>query len=226
MSLLLDSPDSERYKDSRSLFDDLQDEIPFLNEQPYVPVGNKWLSLIETASAHTPDFRELKNDKRGEFLILVTDNLQKGRAINYLLQGANYYGRGETAWNGFVLKKNRDGVAVPFRMHKVGYKGTQGYRYPSGHHCMRTQDVGCLEGDIYGVPLRLLATIDNIRKNTEKCNRQTNLVQFLHSRQKNQYAKAFVWEGDHEYYDKFETSPQFMPSCSMKIRANTNVLFY
>lgn len=217
MSVLVD--------ENKSLFEDMDDDIPFLTGAS-VPKGNKWLSLVESASAHTPDFRQLKNGKLGEFIIFVCDNLQKGRAINYLLNGAHYYGRGETVYNGFVLKKNRDGVPTPFRMKKVGYQGRAGFMYPNtGFHVIRTQDVGAIEGDVYGVPLRLLATLDNVRKNTEKCNRQTNLVRLIHPRQNGQYVKSFVWEGDHDYYEKFDASPQFMATCSMKIRSNVQVLF-
>lgn len=207
-----------------ALWDDMQDEIPFLEQRPFVPATPK-VDLIADLSKHTPDFVQLKNDKDKEFLVLVVDNMQKNRSMSHMLWGAHYYGRGETAYNGFVLKKTRDGVAVPFRMKKIGYKGSQGWKYPTGFHCIRTQDVGSLEGDIYGVPLRLLTTMDNTKMNTIRCNREKNLVRMLHPRQAGVHARCFIYEGISEFYAEKETDPQFMSSCSMKIRQNTNVLF-
>lgn len=216
---LLDGP-------GRALYDDLQDEIPFLDGTPYVPTENKWTNLIGEASSNTPDFISLKNGKEKEFLILVCDNLQVGRALNHQLRGANYYGRGETVYGGFVLKKSRDGIAVPFRMKKIGYQGKQGFAYPNGALCIRTFDVGMIEGDIYGVPLRLLCTIDKIRQNGIKCQRQRNLLRMAHPRQNNMYARGFVYEGNHIWYTNDGTEPQFMSGTSMKIRMNQNVLFH
>ncbi len=208
-----------------NLFDDLQDEIPFLNERPYVPPQNKWVNLISEAAANTPDFRTLKNDKEAEFLVLVCDNLQLGRNLNHMLKGAHYYGKGETVYEGFTLKKTRDGLAVPFRMKKVGYKGSTGYAYPGGFTCIRSQDVGVIEGDVYGVPLRLLTMLDKVRQNTVRCNRQRNLCRLIHPRQHNKYVKCYLWEGNHIFYSNTETDPQYMTGMSMKIRQNVQVLF-
>jgi hypothetical protein len=207
-----------------TLWDDMQDEIPYLSQRPFVPPTPK-VDLIAALSQYTPDFRELKNGPDKEFLVLVVDNMQKNRSMSHILWGAHYYGRGETAYNGFVLKKTRDGVAVPFRMKKVGYKANQGFKYPSGFLCVRSQDVGALEGDIFGVPLRLLAQMDNTKHNTIRCNREKNLVRMLHPRQQGVHARCFVYEGNSDFYSEKETDPQFMSSCSMKIRTNTNVLF-
>ena len=206
-------------------YEDLDDEDQLLIGEDSIKLGPNLTKLCEQSWSHTPDFIELKNCKMKEFPIFFADALQVGKRLNFMVRGARYYGRAVTTYEGFSLKRKADSDdPTIFRMVRDPQRH---WRYPVTEGWGITSfDVGKVAGDVYGVPLRLLTTLDTLKGNTDHNNRKLEMIEFTSSLNARQYTKAFMYQGDGKYYSQKGTDPAFMRSCSATMASGRTVLSY
>jgi hypothetical protein len=115
------------------------------------------------------------------------------------MEGCNYYGRGVTFHDNFLMKRsslmvNSDQQPEPyvFHMEKDDWD-IIGNRF-------KKENMKHIEGDVYGVPLRKLTIIDQYEGNGDGVNRIETWVKLCHPLQKGANCKAFMYVLDTKFF--------------------------
>lgn len=153
------------------------------------------LYYLQEMYKYTPDFGELRKSKEDEHLVFITGNMMLGRSLSHVLTGCNYYGKGMTTGSDYMMKRT-SANGPPFVLHIKN-------RVLKHSRALITPNmVGKIEGDVVGVPLRLLTKIDQYEGNGDCANREKRYVTLLHSDQGRQSVSCHMYLGDQEYYEQ------------------------
>jgi hypothetical protein len=159
-----------------------------------------WATL-ERLAYNTPDFVDLNNSNYDEFLVLITGQMRKRHLKNHLLDGCNWYGEGESWDDNFIIKKLVNNNENGWNNEPMVFKFTEKQR-KTYKHDFNMQTLGRIEGDIYGVPLRVLTDLDRYNANSDVTQREEFWITFKNPLQKKQSAKAFVYKMNLDYFDE------------------------
>lgn len=176
------------------------------------------LYYLQESYKYTPDFKELKNSKKDEFLVLIVGNMQLGKPLAHCLTGANYYGKAMTMGSDYMMKRTSP-AGPPFVLHLKKRFLKNGIMVPP-------HMVGKIEGDLVGVPLRMLTKLDIVEENTGCSTRERKWVNLLHSDQNNSHAEAFVYCADQEFYEEAFFDITKLPGVSTMEQGGTKRFYY
>jgi hypothetical protein len=204
---------------------DFQEDDPTLMGSDSLKYGPSVCDIIGNSNARTPDFIELKNCHQREFLVILSDNLQKNHNGSALMGGSNYYGQGVTTFSGFTLKRPPgDLIPVVFHMKR---DSRNHWRYPSTRgEGIASLDVGKIEGEVYGVSLRHLTHLDIVKRNGEMVKRKMVNIELLAPINKRIYTKAFQYEANTEFLDEQGMDPAYWRSCYGETKGGITHLSY
>jgi len=161
---------------------------------------NPW-EVLERCNEYTPDFQDLNRCNTDEFIIFVTGNLRRAHAQNHLLEGANWYGKGISWKDDFIMKTLEYEPGFGSRPEPLLFQLPKKDRslWRDINHVFSENDLRAVEGDIYGVPLRLLTKIDKHEGNTQGVNRELHFVDF-DQQAKGKHVKAWMYTVDINFY--------------------------
>lgn len=176
------------------------------------------LYYLQESYRYTPDFRELKNSKQDEFLVLITGNMMLGKPLSYALSGANYYGKAMTTGADYMMKKTSP-AGPPFVLHL-------NKRVQKNGILILPNNVGRIEGDLVGIPLRMLTKLDLYEENTGCSHRERRYVTMLHSEQNQAHASCFIYLGDQSFYEEAFDDLNKLPGVSTIEQNGTKRFYY
>jgi len=151
--------------------------------------------IIGTSAKNTPDWMDLKKSAYDEFLVFVVGNTRRYRSRSALMEGANYYGEGVTFDDNYIMKRsmtaagNKNPEPLLFTFDKV--KNWNDFK-----PIFRREHLKHIEGDVYGIPLRKLAQLDQYEGNGDFITRISRWVKLLHPKQEGTTVKAWMWVVD------------------------------
>lgn len=155
---------------------------------------NPW-DVLENSTKSTSDWLDLKSSTNDEFIIFVTGETRLNKRMNHLLTGANYYGKG-MSWNDeFIMKQMEIPEHRTSEAHVFHFPKTKPDIWDTACTYFDKRDLKCVEGDIYGVPLRLLSILDKKEGNGDWTNRKEIWVDFL-EQPGSKNTKAWTWTVD------------------------------
>lgn len=187
--------------------------------------GPNVCEIVASSSMCTPDFIELKNSHQKEFLVLLSDNLQKGHDAHKIMETANYYGPAITSFSGYTLKRPpTDGMPVVFHM-KRDDRGHWRYPIKKGFG-VASLDTGKIQGELYGVSLRHLTNLDILKRNGEMVKRRQTNVEMISKVNVRKYTKAFQYEANADFLDENGMDPAYWRACYGEIKGGINHLSY
>lgn len=138
-------------------------------------------------SHYTPDFHELKWKKRIPVFVYGEQMTDGGH--NYMLQGAEYYGRGRTMTDFFTMKS---GGFMPVAFEDKG---------------KTSQNFGYIRGEVWGVTVEHIHLLDNYEKNTIEYNRTVKPIFLEDQKEYNRmngnrsYLKCWMYLGDPRFWE-------------------------
>lgn len=169
---------------------------------------------IEESTKNTPDWHDLKKSHRDEFLVFVTGNNRVDYWRNYELRGCNYYGVGVTWADNFIMKRSsvytKKGAVDPM----VFEFPTKTTNWNAINHVFTEDMTKKVEGDVYGVPLRRLAFIDNQEGNTDGMNRVERWVDLKHPMQDEKCVRCFMYVVDTEFFIEYFSYSTELANCN------------
>lgn len=173
--------------------------------------------IIEASAECTNDWMALKKSPMEEFLVFVTGNMRKNRRYNPFLSNCSYYGVGKSWADNFLMKRGplingRASEPLVFEFPEK-QKEVLEQSYPE----FNMNFLGHVEGDVYGVPLRILSKIDKFEGNGNTVNREQRYVSFCHSLQGGKSAKCFMYVADFYAYDDWSASYGSLMSCQSNV---------
>lgn len=204
----------------------MEEPDPTVMTEDNLKYGPFCLDLVASACANTKDFISLKNSNQKEFLVFVSDNLQKNHDKHDLLKDyGNYYGRAATSFAGYTLKRPPgENVPIVFHMKRDPQKH---WRYPVQRaYSVSSYDVGRIEGEVYGVSLRHLTHIDAFKDNENMVKRVLTSIEMSSRENRGVFTKAFQYEANVDWLDDNEVDPAYWRSASGEMRNGTNHLSY
>lgn len=170
--------------------------------------------VIEKSTDNTPDFHELSLGEEEEFTVFVYGHLRVNRKFNYLLQGCNYYGKAITWDSQYILTRGPNETVrytpepmmfeFPEREKEIRKEFEKDFNY---------KHLGCVEGDLYGVPLRGLTKVDNYLMNGQGVIRKKIWVDFK-SRIQQKAVQCYTHVVDFNHYREYSASIGHLMSCS------------
>lgn len=208
-----------------SFYDGAQED-PTVMTEDNLKYGPICLDLIATLCSNTPDFISLKNSNQKEFLVFLSDDLQKNHNKHELLAThGNYYGKASTSFAGYTLKRPPgENVPIVFRMKRDQQKH---WRYPVQRaYQVSSYDVGRIEGEVYGVSLRHLTHIDGFKDNGNMVKRTLTSIEMTSKENNRIFTKAFQYEANVDWLDVNEVDPAYWRSASGETRNGQNHLSY
>jgi len=157
--------------------------------------------VIGTSAKNTPDFFDLKKGPFDEFVVFVVGNTRRYRTRSALMEGAKYYGTAVTFGDNFIMKTsktasgNKNPEPLLFCFDKV-----KGREWEQFRPVFRRENLKHVEGDVYGIPLRKLAQLDQYEGNGDCINRSMHWVKLLHPKQEGASIKSHMWTVDLDFW--------------------------
>lgn len=176
------------------------------------------LYYMQESYKFTPDLMDLKRDVKDEFLVLIIGQMQQGRPLSHALLGANYYGKGVTTGSDYLMKKVSP-MGPPFVIHLQKRVQKNGLLIPP-------HMVGRIEGDVVGLPLRMITKLDMYEENGVMTNRLKRYVRLQHPTQGNQAVSCFVYLGNQDYYEESFDDLAKLPGVSTMEQDGTKRFYY
>lgn len=162
-------------------------------------------TVIEEGAKNTPDWSNLNFSDKDEFPVFVFGHLRRMRKDNYLLDGCNYYGQADTWDATYILKRG------PYESKQFTPEPML-FNFPNSDKKLKEEFkddfdyglTGVVQGDMYGVPLRTLAMIDEYLANTEGVNRKEVFVQLKQSKRKDVVVtRSYIHTVDMSHYREY-----------------------
>lgn len=179
-----------------------------LDNQPY--------EILKDSIKNTPDWNTLKKKTQDEFIVFAVGNTRKDRSRSAFMDGCNYYGRGVTFHDNFLMKRSslmdRSEISPEpfvFRMEKNDWKVVE-----ANTKTFKQEQMKQIEGDVYGVPLRKLAVIDQYEGNGDGVSRIETWVKLSHPLQKGANVKAFMYTLDTKFFMECYGNLEYLMNCA------------
>ena len=160
--------------------------------------------ILETLAHYatcTPDFIDLSQSSKNEFIVFVYDNVKFGELNHKVLGTCNYYGRASTMMPHFNLRHSGN-VATGFYF--------QNGRTEDGDKVSNIH-MSHIFGELYGVSLRTLTDLDFLMSNGVAFHRIEKW--FTPFDQRDNAIQGFMYTGDHKYWGGYENIMSKLKRC-------------
>lgn len=155
--------------------------------------NNNLMKMIQDMNSATPDFLDLKNHEKDEFLYFVYGDMKQGHRNHRIIEGASFYGKAITTGDNYLLKKTApNGAPILFDLKN---------RW-AGRNFVPNHMVGAVEGEVYGVPLRCLTNLDKAEDNQGSTERLSRFVTLLNPVQGNVQVSVFMHLGLMDFWSE------------------------
>lgn len=182
------------------------------------------LELLGNLAKYTPDFKELKLGPMNRQLVLIYDNMKRGRVNHHYMSGATRYGSAHTMNPHLCLKKTETGIGILLKPQKIKFNRVGGvyYRHRTTKEKLHAAEVGVIEGELYSVSLRHLTELDNANMNTVLSQREEMWVVMRDHQNEGKTVKAWVYVAkEKELNDKWPI--EGLKHSNMLRKGNLNV---
>jgi gamma-glutamylcyclotransferase (GGCT)/AIG2-like uncharacterized protein YtfP len=160
--------------------------------------------VLERASKSTPDWSAL-NAKRQEHFVLVTGTARARRQRNDILSGCRNYGLANTTSDVFIMKRG------PFQYETnqapepmvFEFPATQKQRLLKFPEDFPAKDLGKVQGEMWGVPLRVLAELDAFMGNGEGVIREKRYISLVNSEHEIRNHLAWMYLVNFDHFEEY-----------------------
>lgn len=183
--------------------------------------------VIEKSTENTLDFHELSIGEEEEFFVFVYGHLRVHRRYNYVLDGCNYYGKATTWEDDYILTRGPN-ETVKYTPEPMMFE------FPTSEKELRKEfeddfnfkATGCVEGDLYGVPLRTLTKIDSYLMNGQGVTRKKIWIDLKNNGIQLRSAQCYSHVVDFNHYREYSKVMGRLMTCSSELPAYGSRIYY